>query len=139
MESQQITELLLAIQEEINAQTETMLASMDVHQTGMDADSKAWREEVRARTEAMREERMKANMDACIADIKYNREETMACQEKMEAPLEEKKPVSEDMVPEVAHEEVPAKDAVVMSVGEPRKRRRDQRHLAAQCRQKEGQ
>jgi hypothetical protein len=49
----------------------------------MKADRKAWREEIRAeteairsRTEAMREDRMKANMDACMADIKDNRKET---------------------------------------------------------------
>jgi hypothetical protein len=54
----------------------------------------------------------------------------------MEARLEEDKPASEDMTPGVAHEqEVPLEDAIVMPVGEPRKRRRDQ-HLAAQGRQK---
>jgi hypothetical protein len=63
----------------------------------------------------------------------------MACQETMEARLGEEEPVSEDMTPEVAHgQEVPLEDAVVMPVGEPRKRCRD-RHLAAQRRQKEGE
>jgi hypothetical protein len=55
--------------EEMNANNRRMLAKMD-------DDSKVWREEIRAETEAikaktkaMREERMKANMDACMADI----------------------------------------------------------------------
>jgi hypothetical protein len=65
-------------------------------------------------------------------------EEMMACQEKMEARLEvEDKPASVDTTPEVAHEQgVQMEDAVIMPVGEPRKRRRDRRHLAAQGRQK---
>jgi hypothetical protein len=55
----------------------------------------------------------------------------------MEARLEEDKPASEDMTPEVAHDqEVPMEDAVVMPVAEPRKRRRDRRNLAAVRRQK---
>jgi hypothetical protein len=63
--------------------------------------------------------------------------ETMACQEKMEASLEEEEPASVDMTPDVAHEqEVPKEDAVEMPVGELRKRRRDQRLLAAGRRQK---
>jgi hypothetical protein len=60
----------------------------------------------------------------------------MACQEKMEARLQHE-PASEDMTPEVAHEqEIPLEDAVVMPVGEPRKGRRDRRHLTAGRRQK---
>jgi hypothetical protein len=141
-------------QEQMNANNKRMLAEimekMDANQAKADADRKtdkepilaekkadrkAYREETRAeteaiqaRTEAMREERMKANMDACMADIKDNREETMACQETMEVRLEEG-PASEDMTPEVAREQkVPVEDAVVM--------RRDQRHLATQRRQK---
>jgi hypothetical protein len=56
----------------------------------------------------------------------------------MGARLETEEPASVDMTPEVAHDqEVPVEDAVVMPVGEPRKRRRDQRHLVAQRRQKE--
>jgi hypothetical protein len=62
----------------------------------------------------------------------------MACQETMETCLECKEPASVDMKPEVADEEVPLEDAVVTPVGEPRKRRRD-RHLPAQRRQKKEQ
>jgi hypothetical protein len=100
---------------------------------------KAWGEKLDADSKAMREERMKANMDACMADIKDNRKETMACLEETEARLEvEGKPASVDTKPEVAHEqEVPREDAEVMPVGEPRKRRRDQRrNLVAVRRQK---
>jgi hypothetical protein len=54
----------------------------------------------------------------------------------MEARLEEEKPASMEMKHEVAHEEVPVENAARMPVGEPRKRCRDRRHLAAQRRQK---
>jgi hypothetical protein len=65
--------------------------------------------------------------------------ETMACIEKTEVRLGKEKPTSEDMTPEVAHEqEVPLEDSVVMPVTEPRNTRRD-RHLAAQRRQKKQQ
>jgi hypothetical protein len=61
----------------------------------------------------------------------------MACQETMEARLEAEEPTSVDMTPEVADDqEVPVEDAVEMPVGEPRKRRRDGRNLAAVRRQK---
>jgi hypothetical protein len=43
------------------------------------------------------------------------------------------------MKPEVAHQEVPREDAEEMPVGEPRKRRRDGRNLAAGRRQKKEQ
>jgi hypothetical protein len=72
----------------------------------------------------MRKEGMKANMDACMADIKDNREEMMACQEKTEARLQEE-PASEDMTLEVAHEqEVLREDAAVMPVRGLRKQHR---------------
>jgi hypothetical protein len=65
-------------------------------------------------------------LDAWSTDTKANGEETMACQEKMEARLEEEKPASMEMKPEVADEEVLREDATVMPVGEPRKRRQSQ-------------
>jgi hypothetical protein len=74
------------------------------------------------------QERMNAGhkeMMAWLKDLKINGEETMACQEKTEARLQDK-PASVDMPPEVAHEqEVPLEDAARMPVREPRKRRRD--------------
>jgi hypothetical protein len=77
----------------------------------MDADWKAWREI------------MNANYD-----------ETMACQE-IEARQEEKKPTSSDRKPEAAEQrEVPAEDAKVMPIGEPKKKRRRDRKLATERR-----
>jgi hypothetical protein len=81
---------------------------------------------------------MRSIFNAWSSDLKITQEETMACQETMEPCLGKEESTSEDMTPEVAHEqEVPREDAVVMPVGEPRKRRRDQRHLAAVSRQKD--
>jgi hypothetical protein len=77
-------------------------------------------------------------MMAWLTDLKINRQETMACQETMEACLECKEPASVEMKPEVTDEEVPLEDTARMPVGEPRKRRQD-RNLAAQRRQKKEQ
>jgi hypothetical protein len=77
-----------------------------------------------------------ARMDAWLSEMKNIRHETMACKEKTEARLGKEEPASVEMKPKAAHEEVPVKDAARMPVGEPRKRRRDRRHLAAQRRQK---
>jgi hypothetical protein len=82
-----------------------------------------------ANMESMRDKRMKANKDT--------QEETMACKGKTEACLGKEQPASKEMKPEVAHEEAPCEDAARMLVGQPRKRRRDRRHLAAVRRQKE--
>jgi hypothetical protein len=62
----------------------------------------------------------------------------MACEGKTEARLEvEDKPASVDTTPEVADDrEVPLEDAEEMPAGEPRKRRRDRRNMAAVRRQK---
>jgi hypothetical protein len=136
MESPQIMELLLAMREgrktareKSDANMKAMQARMDARQARMDA----WQ----ARMDANHEKRM-ARMDAWLTDIRNDRKQTMACLEKTEARLEvEDKPASVDMTPEVAHEqEVPVEDAEVTPVGEPRKRRRDRRHLAAVHRQK---
>jgi hypothetical protein len=82
--------------------------------------------------------KMMARIDAQLTDMRISRKETMACQGKTEARLEvEDKPASVDTTPEVADDqEVPLEDAEVLSVGEPRKRRRDGRNLAAVRRQK---
>jgi hypothetical protein len=62
------------------------------------------------------------------------RKETMACQE-MEARLEEEEPASVDTKPEAAQQdEVLNEDAEVMSVGEPKEKRRRDRKLAAERR-----
>jgi hypothetical protein len=80
---------------------------------------------------------MRSIVKAWLSDLKINRDETMACQETMEACLERKEPASVEMKPELADKEVPLEDAKVMPVGEPRNRRRDRRNLAAGRRQKE--
>jgi hypothetical protein len=90
-------------QEQMNANNKRMLAEMmakmDAHQARMEAEDKAWREEIRAeteatqaRTKAMREERMKTNRDACMADIENDRKETTACQDVMEANVDKIEP-----------------------------------------------
>jgi hypothetical protein len=57
--------------------------------------------------------------------------ETLACQE-MEARQEEEKPTSLDRKPEAAEErQVPEENAEVIPVGEPRKKRRKDREVAA--------
>jgi hypothetical protein len=54
--------------------------------------------------------------------------------------MECEKPASEDTTPEVANDqEIPLKDAEVVPVGEPGKKRRDRRHLAAERRQRKEQ
>jgi hypothetical protein len=93
-------------------------------------------EEMMARMDANHEEMMAMIRAWRQTDTKDNKKEAMACQETMEVHLEEEEPTPENMTPEVAHEqEVPVEDAV-MPVGEPRKRRRDRRHLAAVCHKK---
>jgi Tfp pilus assembly protein FimV len=116
---------------------ERLLATIiNANQAKSDAARKADKEEMLAE--------MKANMDStqaalksAIKEMKLNREETMACQGNMEARLEEDKPASVDTTPEVAHDQgIPSEDTEVIPVGEPRKRRRDRRNLAAVRRQK---
>jgi hypothetical protein len=58
-------------------------------------------------------------------------EETMACQEMIEACLECNEPNSEDMESEVEHREVPMEEAAVKSSGTIKKRHRGL-HLAAE-------
>jgi hypothetical protein len=105
---------------------ELLLAKMNANQARMEADAKAWREKlkaeteaIRARTKAMRDKRMMEEMMVANHATRFQGEE----------------PTSVDTEPEVAHQEVPRKDAAMMPVGGPRKRRRDW-NLAAERRQK---
>jgi hypothetical protein len=83
-------------------------------------------------TEAIVERQETSNKEVAINSRRACQDERTTCQETMEACLEGKEePASMELKPEVADEEVPLEDAVVMTVGEPRKRRRDQLHLAA--------
>jgi hypothetical protein len=89
-------------------------------------------EEIKARTEAMRMRIGSSHMETVSAFKPKIEKVTMACRE-MEACQEEEKPASADRKPEAAQqEEVPLEDAEVMSVGEPKKKRRRDRKLAAQ-------
>jgi hypothetical protein len=118
---------------------ERLLAKLDTDKKKMLAEIKADRKTDTERMIARMDAKMgsmQTELKSAIKDLKFNREETMACQEIMEARLEvEDRPASVDTTPEAAHEqEVPREDAEVMPVGEPRKRRQDRRHLAAMCR-----
>jgi hypothetical protein len=115
---------------------ERLLAKMDTDKEQMLSEMKT-NQEMTARMDA-KIGSMKAELKSAIEDLKTFGEETMACQEKTEARLQEEA-ASQDMTPEVAHEEIPGEDTVDMPGGEPRKRRRDRRHLAAVRRQKKEQ
>jgi hypothetical protein len=71
MESQQMMEFLLAMHEEMNARTKTMLASMDADQARMKAEGKAWREEMKASGNAWRKETMarKGSAEARLEEV----------------------------------------------------------------------
>jgi hypothetical protein len=131
-----------------------LVAKIDDNQAKAGADRKAWREEIaawqekmgaemeairretvaiRAETKAWREE-MAAMRDKRVND---NHDETLACQE-MEARQEEEGPTSADRKPEVAQDEkVPAEDAKVIPVGEPKKKRCRDQKLAVERRRQE--
>jgi hypothetical protein len=126
---------------------ELLLTKIDANQEKAEADRKATHEDLMAKMEADRaqmEEFMKtlqayqAKTDAVPLAIQEtetshkktaaaiepeNEVETMACQG-MEARPEEEKPTSADRKPEAAEEyEVPAENATVKPVGEPKKKR----------------
>jgi hypothetical protein len=84
-EMEQVLKLLKSMQEQLGTNGTKLDKIL--------AEDKAWREKMEAETEAIRAE-TKANMDT--------REETMACQEMMDACLECKEPASVEMKPEVA-------------------------------------
>jgi hypothetical protein len=113
----------------MDTDTERMIARMDAIQEKADAN-----QETTARMDAKMGS-MQAARKSAIKDIKFNREETMACLEKTEARLEVGKPASVDMTPEVADKEFPREGSARIPVGEPRKRRRDGRNPAAVRRQ----
>jgi hypothetical protein len=75
---------------------------------------------------------MQVELKRAIEDMRIIGEETMACQKKTEARLQEDKPASVGTTPEVVHEQgVPLEDAEEMPVGELRKGHWDRRNLAA--------
>jgi hypothetical protein len=111
MEEQDI-HLILEMLKEMKANQAKVMAKLDAYQ---------------AKTEAglLAMQVMETSHKGIVAETKPETEiKTMACQE-MEARQEEKKPTSPDRKPKAAQkEEVPAKNAEVIPVGEPRKKRR---------------
>jgi hypothetical protein len=157
MEMQQIIGMLAKMQERMDASQAKADAHQAKTQERMDANTKAMQEyqaksdsdrkddkkERKADKEEMLAEiksgqaEMRAIIKAWSSDLKIIGEETTACQETMDARLEVKEPAPVDMTPEVADDqEVPVEDAVEMPTGEPKKRRRDGRNLAAVRRHK---
>jgi hypothetical protein len=162
MDAQELMELLRkeirAYQAKMDAdgktEKEEMLKKMRAWGEKLDEETRAILAETRAieaRTAAMRDKRLEGNMnvwqeettacqdametnprDKCVND---NHNEILACRETVEACLEERKPTSPDRKPEAAQkDEVPVDDAEVMPVGEPKKKRRRDRKLAAERR-----
>jgi hypothetical protein len=118
-----------------------MLAKLDANQEKAEADRKTNKEDFMARMDAnMKAWREKADADMkaweeicwMLFETMNTRNETWACQE-MEVCQEEEGPTSVEMKPEATEEEeVPAVGAEVMSVREPKKKRRRDRKLAAE-------
>jgi hypothetical protein len=107
-----------------------MLQQLLAMQEKADADRKAYQEKVDADRKAFKE-----RMDALIANIRFDRKETTACQEVTGANPEKIELDSGMMQSAEEHQEFTQKDAVAKPVGEPRKRRRVG-NLAAGRRQK---
>jgi hypothetical protein len=109
-----------------DADMKTMLAKMDANQAKEDANIKTTQDKMEANMGSMQ-----AELKSAIKDLKINGEETMACQETMEARLEGKEePASEEMKPEVAYQEVSREHATVMPVAGLRKQRRGRKQAA---------
>jgi hypothetical protein len=114
MDTQQMMEILLA---RMDANSKTMNARMD-------AKTKATLVTLEMTNEikkAMQDKRMKANIDACIADIKNDRKETMDCQDAMEANLEKMEPNPGEKEAGVERQETPNEDVAIYSLRKYRK------------------
>jgi hypothetical protein len=133
MDTHQVLELLLArmdadreewkTDEEIRSNQAKLLATMEANWAKAETHHKDFPARIDARWNAWWEI-MNANHD-----------EMLACQEKTEFHLEEKQLTSADTKPEAAEErQVPEENATVMPVEEPKKKRRRDRRLAAECR-----
>jgi hypothetical protein len=71
--------------------------------------------------EAMRRKRMTANIDACIADMKNDRNDTSACQDAMEAVLVKMEPNPEEKEAAVERQDTPNEEVAIYSTRECRK------------------
>jgi hypothetical protein len=106
--------------EQVMEMMKLMLAKKTAWGEKIDADSKAWREEIRKeteatrpRTKAMRKETMKANMNACMADIKNDRKETTTCKDAMEANLDKMEPNPGEKKTAVERQETSSEDVTI--------------------------
>jgi hypothetical protein len=116
MDTQQMMELLLAMREErkawrekMDANTKATLATLEMANEIMEAN--------RARTKVMEDKRMKANIDASIAD----RKETTACQDITEANLVKMEPNPGEKEAAVELQEIPNEDVAIYSLRKYRK------------------
>jgi aconitase B len=111
-----------------------LLAKMEADKKAAQVKADADRVQMQERMQVHRrelKEMMKKMMNA-------NHNETLACREMTEERLKEKKLTSPDRKPEAAQKtEVPAENATVMPVGEPRKKQRRDRKLAVEHRHHE--
>jgi hypothetical protein len=123
-----------AWREKMDAETRATQARTEATKARTEA-TKAETEVIKARTRAMREKMGASHMEMVSAFKPEIEEETMACRETMEAHQEEEKLTSPDGKPEAAQKaEVPAENATVMLVGEPKKKRHRDRKLATERR-----
>jgi hypothetical protein len=122
--------MLANYQEQINANTKTMLAEI---MEKMEADSKAWREEMEARRNGWRKETVETRHrefeEPTSADMKAC-QETTVCHEATETDIEKIGPDSGMMQSVAEHQEVPREDAAVMPVRQLRKQRRGRKQAA---------
>jgi hypothetical protein len=129
--------------EQILKLLKSMREDMKANQAKAEADRKAWREKIAARTEATkaRTKAMRENMGnshkEMVAVIKPEMDsETMACRETTEERLDEEKPTSPDRNPEAAEEnKVPKEETVVQPV---KRRKRRYRGKKKNCRAMRG-
>jgi hypothetical protein len=110
-------ELLLAMREQMrermDANTKATLATLEM--------ANEIREDIQARTKAMEDKRMKAEIYACISDIKNDRNETTAYQDAMEANLVKMEPNPGEKVAAVELQEIPNEDVAIYSLRKYRK------------------
>jgi hypothetical protein len=91
------------LKQEIRTEREQMLAKMEVNtkvtQERMDANLKDLKENIKSGQAKVRSvvKVFYEKMDACVANRRDDREETMSCQEVMEPRLECEEPISEDI------------------------------------------
>jgi hypothetical protein len=112
MEMQQIMELLLAMREDMKTWREKMDSNTEATLATLEMANEI-QEDIQARTKAIGDKGMKANIDACITDIKNDRKETTSCQDAMEANLVEMEPTSGEKEAAVERQETPNEEVAI--------------------------